>query len=203
MSRRREQEIRNYIRQNGVTYRQARLALSGRDPVLAGGIPGPMPDGWPAAPKDYVVGAVVGYLRNLVGNSLEMRDAGRVVGSLLRDDLDDEAVDQVAVVLGDVMVVSASAGPPEFPYIESSVVSEYEYGMTLEEVSLGFDASLELDLPEQAAAPLIAHGGVVREVDEGWVTVALTGVELVCTAQLRVESGQAEIAQLLISMRTE
>ncbi|MFI5714112.1 hypothetical protein [Kribbella sp. NPDC051620] len=200
MSRRREQEIRQYMSQHGVTFTVARRALSGHGPAATGN----QPDGWPAASKDYVVGEVIDHLRHLVGNGLETSDAARVIENLLRGHFDEGRIAAAITTMGDVMVVSVASAPADFPLIQSGVVWEHEYGMTLEEVTLGLDAELEISLPDWAAAPLISTGAAATAyVEDAWVTVALRGVELECTAQLRVESEQAEITELRIGRRED
>jgi hypothetical protein len=195
MSRRTEQKIRLYMRQHGVPYNVARQILSGSIPARAD-------DGWPPEPKDYVVGTVVGHLRYLVGNGLAADHAARLIERLLELDFDQAEIDRVTAEMGDVMVVAVAAAPVGFPYIESAVVREYDYEMTLEEVTLGFDADLEVGLPKWAAKPLLDSGSAtIVEQEDDWVTIAVSGVELECSAQLRVEFEQAEITELWIGLR--
>lgn len=199
MSRRREQEIRQYMCQHGVPFNVARQALAGKIPGS-----GRSADGWPAKPKDYVVGEVIGHLRHLVGNGLAADHASRLLERLLEIDFDQEKVDEATAEMGDVMVVTVAAAPAGSPLIESGVVREYEYEMTLEEVTLGLDADLEVGLPTWAAQPLLDSGSAtVVEQDDDWVVFALPGVELECAAQLRVEFEQAEITELWIGLRED
>jgi len=198
MSRRREQDIRRYMHEHGVPFNVARQALSGRLPAAGDN------DGWPSDTKDYVVGEAIGYLRSLVGNSLPADHATRLLERLLQPYFDQARIDQVTADMGDVMVVSVAAAPAGLPLIESGVDYEYEYEMTLEGVTLGFAADLEFTLPTWAAKPLLDWGTAsVLEQDAHWVAMAMPGVELQCTAQLRVEFEEAEITEVWIGLRED
>jgi len=198
MSRRREQEIRRYMREEGVPYSVARQVLAGNVPAA------PHDDGWPPEPKDYVVGAVIGDVRGLVGNGLSADHGSRLLERLLELYFDQAKIDEATAEMGDVMVVTVAAAPASFPLIESGVIHEYEFGMALEEVTLGFDADIEVRLPTWAAKPLLDSGtATVLEQDPDWAVIAVPGVEMECTAHLRVESEDAEITELWISLRED
>ena len=161
-------------------------------------------DGWPPGPEDYVVGAVIGHVRCLVGNGLSADHGSRLLEGLLQLYFDQAKIDEATAEMGDVMVVTVAAAPAGFPLIESDVSHEYEYGMTLEEVTLGFDADIEVPLPTWAAKPLLDSGtATVVEQDRDWAVIAVPGVEMQCTAHLRVEYEDAEITELWISLRED
>jgi len=77
-------------------------------------------------------------------------------------------------------------------------------GMTLEQVTLGFNADIEVALPTWAAKPLLDSGTTtVLEQDPDWAVIAVSGVEMEITAHLRVESEDVEITELWISLRED
>lgn len=186
------------MREEGVPYSVARQVLAGNVPAA------PHDDGWPPEPKDYVVGAVIGDVRGLVGNGLSADHGSRLLERLLELYFDQAKIDEATAEMGDVMVVTVAAAPASFPLIESGVIHEYEFGMALEEVTLGFDADIEVRLPTWAAKPLLDPGtATVLEQDPDWAVIAVPGVEMECTAHLRVESEDAEITELWISLRED
>lgn len=120
---------------------------------------------------------------------------------LLEGFFDQAKTDEATAEMGD-MLVTVAAAPAGFPHIESGVVREYEYGMNLEEVTLGFDADIEIGLPAWAAKALLDSGtATVVGQDSDWAVMAVPGVEMECTAQLRVEFEDAEITELWIGLR--
>lgn len=214
MSRRRQQEIRTYMRQHGVTYNVARQAVEAM--VAAGGgssgppgpsgpggsgwsgAPGsgPFSDGWPAETSDIVVAAAIGGLRSMAGNALPQASARRFIAGLLAQVLDQTAVDLAVDDLSDVMVNSLAASPTDFPYLESGNMYEYEYGLSLDEVTLGFVADLEVVLMIPVAKVLAGiSGGYLLDVEDPWATVRMPAVELFFVAQVRSEIESAEIVE--------
>lgn len=184
------------MRQHGEPYNVARQAIAGKIPAAR------HDDGWPPEPKDYVVGAVIGHLRYLVGNGLSADHTPRLLERLLERYFDQAKIDEATAEMGDIMVVTVAAAPAGFPHIESGVVREYEYGMTLEEVTLGFDADIEIGLPAWVAKALLDSGtATVVQQDSDWAVIAVPGVEMECTAQVRVEFEDAEITELWIGLR--
>jgi hypothetical protein len=192
MSRRQQQQIRQLMRSAGLNYREARRR------VLANTVTVPRrsdlaDDGWPRSARDIVVGAVTGYVRGLVGNALPAESVAHISNDL--------GIDPAAHP-DEIMVVAVRAAPAHFPYIESNLVREYEYGLELHEVGVGFDADIELILGVEEAAR-VGLGEVVVDEADGWVTVAVTGLELNCDALVRSELEDAEIVESSVESSVE
>jgi hypothetical protein len=153
-------------------------------------------DGWPIAPRDSVVGAAISEVRGFVGNSLPEAFTAAICEDLSL---------APASAPSEVMVSSVWAAPKDFPYLESALAHEYDYGLELHEVGVGFDADLELTgLPSSAAAKVVQGAGGRIVYDDGeWATVALDGVELSISAQVRYEFESTEIVEYAVALRDE
>lgn len=157
-------------------------------------------DGWAEYVLDAVELEVVDHVRALVGNSLQSADAEGILRELLELLIDDESIDRVLHDLGDVIVGSVSAAPPGFPLIDSGTVYEYDYGLRLDEVTVDFDAVLEIGLPPNIAHANVAYlGGRIVYDDGDWTTIGLS-VRLRCIAQVRFEHEDAQITEASISI---
>jgi len=157
--------------------------------------------GWSEYALDTVEQEVVDHVRGMVGNSLETTDAESILRQLRELFIDDESIDQILEDLGDVIVISVSAAPPGFPLIDSSIIYEYDYGLRLDEVTVDFEADLEVGLPPTIAHRHVDHlGGRIVYDDSDWTTIRLSSVRLRCVAQVRSELDVAEITELSISV---
>lgn len=158
-------------------------------------------DGWPEASGDPVIDEVIDHVRALVGNSLPAADAAGIIRQLLELTLDDEAIESVIDDLGDAIVSTVKAAPPQFPLIESGTVREYDYGLRLDEVTVDFDADLQVGLSSAAAYTFVhASGGEIVYDDGDWTTVRLSKVRLRCVAQVRSELDEAEVTVVSIGL---
>lgn len=157
-------------------------------------------DGWSDVVGDVGTAEVIDHVRGLVGNSLPMTDAERIVRSLLGLTLPVDKIDSVLADLGDVIVISIRAAPAEFPLVDSATVREYDYGLRLDEVSVDFDADLELSLAPSAALALFgqSHGLIAYGADES--EIHFLAVRLRCVALVRVEHEHAEIGESSIGV---
>lgn len=202
------------MRQHGVSYNVARRAVGAQVAAVRGGPSGPAgpggpgsgwpggagtqpsSDGWPVETRDIVVGAAISGLRSMVGNAVPKTSARRLIAGLLAEEVDHPAIDLAIDDLGDVMVNSLVASPADLPYIESRHMYEYEYGLSLDEVTLGFVADLEVVLKIPVAEALArVSGGYVLEIEDPWATVRMPAVELFFVAQVRSEYESAEIVE--------
>ena len=135
---------------------------------------------------------------------MQTTDAESILRQLLELFIDDESIDQILEVLGDVIVTSVSAAPPAFPLIDSGIIYEYDYGLRLDEVTVDFDADLEVNLPPNIARTHVDHlGGRIVYDDGDRTTIRLSLVRLRCIAQVRSELDVVEITELSISVDEE
>jgi helicase len=157
-------------------------------------------DGWSDVVGDVASFEVIDYVRGLLGNSLPMPDAERIVRSLLKLALPDGEIDRVVADLGDVIVTATRAVPMDFPLVAAATVREYDYGMRLVEVTVDFDADLELSLSPSIARHLLSklHGYVAYGGEES--ELQFLAVRLRCVALVRSEHEHAEIAESSIDV---
>ncbi len=161
-------------------------------------------DGWSEFADEPVIDEVINSLRALVGNSLPATDATHVIRNLLGRLLDGEAMEAVLQGLGDVIVSAVKPAPSDFPLVDSGTVREYDYGLTLDEVTVDFDADLEVGLTSSVAETLLAtSGGEIVNDDGAWTVVRLSEIRLRCVAQVRSELDQAEITDVWIGLADE
>lgn len=161
-------------------------------------------DGWSEFEDDPTIGEVIDHVRALVGNSLPTENAAQVIPHLLELFLNDEEIAAVLEDLGDVMVSAVKAAPPEFPLIDSGTVREHDYGSRLDEVTVDFDADLEIGLAPSIAETLLAASSDDIAYDDGDSTVVrLSEVRLRCVAQVRSELDHAEITEVSIGLADE
>lgn len=161
-------------------------------------------DGWSEYAFDAVEQAAVNQLRALVGRSLQTTDAKRILRRLFARFLDVDVIERILEVLDEVMVTSVSAAPSAFPLIESGTTYEYDYGLSFDQVTLDFDADLEVDMPTDLARSHIENlGGRITYDDGDWATVLLTSVRLRCVAQVRSELDIVEIIDFAVSPGAE
>lgn len=112
--------------------------------------------------------------------------------------------------LGDVMIAAIKAAPPDFPLVDLSTVREYEYGLRLDEVTVDFDADLEVSLAPSTVQAVVDptevwiytgdefSGEIVADGEE--TTIHLSAVRLRCVAQVRSEHEHAEITEIAIGL---
>lgn len=207
MSRRKQQEARAIQRATGATYRAAGnvrrpggggpagpAGPGGRTP---GGPGGTGDDGWPRNPKNVVVGTVIETVRNMPGNSLPAAATPGICAALGIP---------AGAVGGDIMVTKVAAGPDWFPNIESTMIDQFEDGLELYEVTIGMDVDVELGgLPIAVADQLAAANADAKVAyeDEQWATVAVTGLPLALTAEVRSEFEGAEVGEYWVTVRDE
>lgn len=192
-SRRAKQEIRRAQRSAGRGARYNNHRRGGR-----GGVTRSPGGGWPENSRDTAVAAAISEVRHLVGNSMPARTIPGVCEALGIDEQDAPAEIMVSAV--------APAPDPDFPYIESARLDEYDYGLVLDEVSLGFDADIELvALPRAAAEDLIRSGHAVLVLDEDpdVVDVRVEALPFVFTGQTRTEAEQSEMLESWITVRRD
>jgi hypothetical protein len=124
-----------------------------------------------------------------------------VIRNVLELHLDNDTIETVLAELGDVMLTTATAAPSDFPLIDSGTVRQYDYGLTLDEVTVTFDADLEIGMPTSNVESFVdASGGQVVDEDDDWATVRLSAVRLICVAQVRSELDQAEITEVSVGL---
>lgn len=158
------------------------------------------PDGWQADHHDLVESAAIGYVRALSGNPLPAADAESVLRALLGLIVDEATSHDILSNVGDTIVESVHASPPDHPVIEYGTVHETEYGLTLEEATAVFVADLRVGISAKLAEVLrVATGGEIAERDDDWGVVKLS-VTLRAVIQIRAEFETAEVTDATVRL---
>jgi hypothetical protein len=158
------------------------------------------PDGWQAEAHDLVESEAIGYVRALSGNSLPTADAESVLRALLELIVDEATAHDILSNVGDTIVQSVHASPPDHPLVEYGTVHETEYGLTLEEATVVFVAALRVGIAANLAEVLrVATGGEIAERDDDWAVVKLI-VSLRAVVQIRAEFETAEVTDAIVRL---
>ncbi|WP_228721216.1 helicase-related protein [Arthrobacter sp. 260] len=158
------------------------------------------PDGRQADHHDLVESEALGYVRALSGSSLPAADAEFVLRALLDLIVDEATSHDILSNVGDTIVQSVHASPPDHPVVEYCTVHETEYGLTLEEATVVFVADLRVGIAANLAEVLrVATGGETAERDDDWGVVKLS-VTLRAVIQIRAEFETAEVTDATVRL---
>jgi helicase len=161
------------------------------------------PDGWESDPRDLVESEAIGYVRALTGNSLPPADAESVLRALLELIVDEATSHDILSNVGDTVVHSVHASPPDYPLVEYGTVHETEYGLTVEEATVAFVADLRVGVAANLADVLgVATGGEIAERDDDWAVVKMV-VSLHAVVQIRAEFESAEVTEAIVRLNRD